>query len=167
MRRLMVNLYQIADLSVLVAAFALAALFSAITTGLPAGVEYFLAARVKVSNVLLLGAFALGWHVILRSRSLYRSHRIGRRSTEWWEVTQAVSIGTLLLVTGATLLDVRMVDRDFVILFYLLALPGTLALRILLRALLEDVRRQGRNLRRVVVVGCGTRGERFGQVIRE
>lgn len=164
-RSLLVDTLCFADLVVMGFAFVAASVSSA-NWAQTASLEQFLSARVRVANLVLIGFFAVAWHIIFRSQALYRSHRIGRRSTEWWEVTKAVVIGTALLGTAALLLDVSLVTRAFLAPFVIIVLPSTLVMRVSVRALLEEARRKGRNLRRVIIIGCGRQGEDFGKLIR-
>jgi exopolysaccharide biosynthesis polyprenyl glycosylphosphotransferase len=132
----------------------------------PHSFNEFLAVRVKLVNFVFAGGFALFWHFLLRAFGLYRSRRIGLLATEWWDITKAVSVGTLILSGLALVLDLYAVNRVFLVSFFVFALVGTIVERTLLRSFLKEVRGKGRNLRNLVIVGCGPRGAEFGREVR-
>ena len=156
-RQLLLDAFRVADALVMAGAFATALLVTAEEAS-PQNPAEFLAVRIKVSNALLFLGFLLAWHLVFRLRGLYRSRRIGLLASEWWDVAKAVALGTLLLSGLAMLLRLQAVDRGFLLVFFVLSLAGTLITRSLLRMVLGQVRRRGRNLRNLVIVGCGPRG---------
>jgi exopolysaccharide biosynthesis polyprenyl glycosylphosphotransferase len=121
--------------------------------------------RVKVSNALLFLGFMLAWHLVFRLRGMYLSRRIGLVVSEWWAVAKAVGLGTLLLAALAVLLTLQAVNRRFLLVFFVASLVGTVLTRTVLRFVLGAVRRRGRNLRNLVIVGCGPRGAKLGAEI--
>jgi exopolysaccharide biosynthesis polyprenyl glycosylphosphotransferase len=163
-RRLLLDAFRVADALVMGAAFVIALLVTAEQAS-PQNPADFLAVRVKVSNALLFIGLVLAWHLIFRLQGLYRSRRIGLVVSEWWDAAKAVALGTLLLSALALLLRLEAVDRGFLLVFFIAALVGTLLTRSLLRIFLGEVRRRGRNLRNLVIVGCGPRGARLGAEI--
>jgi exopolysaccharide biosynthesis polyprenyl glycosylphosphotransferase len=163
-RKILLDAFRVADALVMSLAFAIALLVTAETAGAHNPAE-FLSVRVKVSNALLFFGFMFAWHLILRFRGLYLSRRIGLLVSEWWAVAKAVALGTLLLAGLGLLLKLEAVDRGFLVVFFAVSLVGTIVTRSLLRLLLGEVRRRGRNLRNLVIVGCGPRGARLGAEI--
>jgi exopolysaccharide biosynthesis polyprenyl glycosylphosphotransferase len=163
-RRLLLDAFRVADLCAMTVAFGLALLVSAGAVS-PNNPAEFLAVRIKLSNALLFMGFAVLWHVIFRARGLYRSRRIRLLVSEWWEIAKAVALGTLILAGLALVLRLIAVDRRFLAAFFAAALVGTVLTRSALRFVLGEVRRKGRNLRNLVIVGCGPRGARLGAEI--
>jgi exopolysaccharide biosynthesis polyprenyl glycosylphosphotransferase len=96
------------------------------------------------TDVLLLG-YLVFWHLTLRSLGLYRSYRLSPRPQEWRDLAVASAIGVvpLLAFTGPLLPAT----------FGAIALAGLGAQRALLRSLARGIRRRGRNLRNIVLVG--------------
>jgi exopolysaccharide biosynthesis polyprenyl glycosylphosphotransferase len=101
--------------------------------------------------------FMLAWHLILASRGLYDSRRVAAVSREVVEIVVAGGLATGLLVLGLVLLDSRVAERSFTLLFFSLLVGASLASRLAMRALLRTLRVRGRNLRFVLVVGTGRR----------
>lgn len=163
-RRFLLDAFRAADLCVMGAAFGLALLASADEES-PTNPAEFFAVRIKLSNALLFMAFAVLWHVIFRARGLYRSRRIGLLVSEWWDIAKAVALGTLFLAGLGLVLRLAAVDRHFLAVFFVAGLVGTVLMRSALRVVLGEVRRKGRNLRNLVIVGCGPRGARLGAEI--
>lgn len=163
-RQLLLDAFRVADALVMGFAFATALFFTADQAS-PNNPAEFLAVRVKISNALLFLGLMLAWHLIFRIRGLYLSRRIGLLVSEWWNVTKAVALGTVLLASLGLLLHLEAVDRGFLLAFFSVSLVGTILMRSLLRAFLGEVRRRGRNLRNLVIVGCGPRGARLGAEI--
>jgi len=163
-RRLLLDAFRAADLCAMTAAFGLALLVSAGAAS-PNNPAEFLAVRIKLSNALLFMGFAALWHVIFRARGLYRSRRIGLLVSEWWDIAKAVALGALILAGLAVVLRLIAVDRRFLAVFFVAGLVGTVLTRSVLRLVLGEVRRKGRNLRNLVIVGCGPRGARLGAEI--
>jgi exopolysaccharide biosynthesis polyprenyl glycosylphosphotransferase len=149
----------------MVVAFSIAFFFSAQRTSL--SFEDFLSVRIKLTNFLLFVCFAAAWYLIFSCHGLYRSRRIGQIKAEWWEVTKSVTLGTLLLSTLAFLGHFSAVNRTFLAAFFIVSLTATLFLRTALRFMLVGARRKGRNLRNIVIVGCGRRGAALGREIRK
>jgi exopolysaccharide biosynthesis polyprenyl glycosylphosphotransferase len=164
-RRLLLNLLRIADLVVMAAAFAAALIVTGqYAKGHP--IDEFLTLRVKLLNFVFFMAFAVLWNVILGAFGLYRSRRVGLLSDEWWDIAKAVAVGTLILASLAVVFDFSAVNRVFLAVFAGTTFLGTGAFRTVLRSLLGDARRHGRNLRNLVIIGCGPRGAEFGKEVR-
>jgi exopolysaccharide biosynthesis polyprenyl glycosylphosphotransferase len=163
-RQILLNAFLMADVAVMTLAFILSLVVSAQQTSME--LEEFLAVRVKLSNILLFGAFAVVWHLIFSAQGLYHSRRIGQIKVEWWEVTKAVVLGTLLLSAVTLFFKISAIDRTFLATFFALALPATVIMRSGLRVVLGGLRQKGRNLRNAIIVGCGPRGSWIGRELK-
>lgn len=164
-RRLLLDCLQAGDLMVMAIAVGIGLAISGHLLNVESLHEFF-AVRIKVANFVFVVAFAVVWHLILRVFGLYRSRRLGLLSAEWWDITKAVSLGTLVLSGLAPILNLSAINRGFVVAFFLAAWIGTIIERTLLRSFLGGARRNGRNLRNLVIVGCGPRGSAFGNEVR-
>jgi Undecaprenyl-phosphate glucose phosphotransferase len=92
--------------------------------------------------------------LVLRSLRLYRSQRTARLGTEIVAIAQGMTIVTALAALGSFFLRGELA-RSVLLLYWF---AGTLALwseRLLIRLALRGLRRQGRNLRHVLIVGTG------------
>jgi exopolysaccharide biosynthesis polyprenyl glycosylphosphotransferase len=166
-RKLLVTALQVGDLVMMLVAFAVAMIVSGWASSGPDRLREFFSVRVSVGNVLGLAAFSLVWHLVFRTLGLYRSRRIGSLLREWVDIFKATLLGFLALPALALMLDLSAIDRSFLLAFWVAVLLATWVERTLLRALLGEVRRKGRNLRNVVIVGCGARGAAVGRHLRQ
>ncbi|HVS64765.1 MAG TPA: sugar transferase [Thermoanaerobaculia bacterium] len=166
-RKLLVTILQVGDLLVMLCAFALAMVASGLASDGPDRLRQFFAVRVSVGNVLGLAGFALFWHVVFRSLGLYRSRRIGSLFREWVGIFKGALLGFLALPALALMFDVTAIDRRFLAVFFVAVVVATCLERAVMRSLLSEVRRKGRNLRNVVIVGCGERGAAVGRQLRQ
>ena len=165
-RRLLLNCLRVGDLLVLTAALAMALVFSGqVVEGSP--LDEFLTARVKLVNFLFFAAFAVLWNIIFGAFGLYRSRRVGLMTTEWWDVAKAVAVGTLILSGLAMVFNFSAVNRGFIAAFFASALLGAALYRTVLRSAFGSGGRHGRNLRNLVIIGCGPRGAQFGREVRD
>ncbi|MFC2144411.1 sugar transferase [Acidobacteriota bacterium] len=164
-RRILLGCLRFSDMAVMALAVGAGlALSGQITeTGTLAG---FFAVRIKLANIGFIIGFAIFWQLLFRFFGLYRTRRFGSLSSDWWGVTKAVSLGTLILSGIAPILEFETVNRVFIGAFFCVALAGTLLSRTVLKALFMGVRQNGRNLKNLVIVGCGSRGAEFGKKVR-
>ena len=163
-RRLLLNAAKLFDLEVMVFAFGLAAALVAYET--PAtSLAQFLSLRIKVKNLALFAGLLLAWHTIFISFSLYDSKRLGMRLAEVLDTVKATTVASLTLFLAATLLRIRLVSPQFVLVFWGASSAAVAGSRLLARYLLQGVRRRGRNLRHVLIVGTNPRAVRFARKI--
>ena len=111
--------------------------------------------------VIAGGAYAAAWVIVLWLHGLYRPRARWSIRSEGLALARATLV--LGLVTGTVLFAFRLPDVSR--LFLLLLFPSqwllTLATRIALRFGFEWLRARGYNLRYIVVVGAGPRGQAF------
>ena len=165
-RRLLLNLLRTSDLVVMTVAFAMALVISGRYMG-GHQLSEFLTLRVKLINFLFFSGFLVLWNILVGAFGLYRSRRVGLMATEWWDITKAAASGTLILSGLALVLDFAAINRVFIAVFLGVVVLGTMATRTTLRSLLGGVRKSGRNLRNLVIIGCGPRGAEFGREVRK
>jgi len=163
-RQILMSAFRAADVAVMAIAFAIAMAASAERMSID--FQDFLAVRIKFSNILLFVGFSVIWHLIFTSQGLYRSRRIGLIKVEWWDVTKAVVLGTLLLSAVTLFFKLSAINRTFLATFFAVVLPATVIMRSSVRLLLGGIRQKGRNLRNAVIVGCGPRGALIGRELR-
>ena len=161
-RRLLMNAAKLFDLEVMVFAFGLATALVAYET--PAtSLTQFLSLRVKVQNFALFACFLLAWHTIFISFSLYNSRRLSTRLAEVLDTLKATTVAALTLLLAAALLRIHLVSLQFVLVFWGASSAAVAGSRLMARYLLQGVRRRGRNLRQVLIVGTNPRAVRFAR----
>jgi len=111
--------------------------------------------QVTISHVLLAAAYLLLWHVILNVRGLYHSYRLTPVSRELRDLLAAIALGTAPLAVAGIALGFQGITPAFLVAFVAAAITGLGLGRRLMRVVAGRVRRLGRNLRNVVIVGDG------------
>jgi exopolysaccharide biosynthesis polyprenyl glycosylphosphotransferase len=163
-RRLLLNAAKLFDLEVMVSAFGLATVLVAYETPATSLAQFF-ALRIKVQNFAQFACLLLAWHTIFIAFGLYGSQRLSTRLAEVLDPVKATTVASLTLFLAAALLRIRLVSPQFVLVFWAASSAAVAGSRLLARYLLQGVRRQGRNLRHVLIVGTNPRAVRFARKI--
>ncbi|MFQ5667101.1 MAG: sugar transferase [Candidatus Binatia bacterium] len=154
LRRQLLALLKIADLSVVTGSFIVAVAASGGATGVSGWLEV-LQMRIQFKNVLFVAVYLALWHVVLRCCDLYRSYRLSGISRELRDLGTAVAIATAPLVPLTPVFHFHYVTAPFLAAFAGLAFLGLSIERRVLRVVGARVRHYGRNLRNVLIVGIG------------
>ena len=162
-RRLLVVLLQLSDMAILFISLAGACTLVELSS------DYDALARPVVpltsATLWFLGVAALGWHLLFRAFRLYASRRLDHPLTEWKDILRVTTLGTgALLIVGQ--LSYRAVWlAHFLSVFWILVTALSFAFRVCLRYGLGWVRRWGRNLRLVAIVGTNERAYRLAECL--
>ncbi|HXD30880.1 MAG TPA: sugar transferase [Pyrinomonadaceae bacterium] len=125
----------------------------------------FLQTRVKVGNVLLVAVLLSTWYVAFFLQGVYRSHRLSALREELAEVGRAIFFSSAALMIIAQLgkwPTITVWTAVSVGLIALLLIGGT---RALLRLNLRRLRYRGHNLKKLIIVGTGSRAEWFAKQV--
>lgn len=97
------------------------------------------------------------WHLVFRGLGLYEPWRLKGFRQEAWTVCRGVALSLGLLIIASYLYRYQATEysRVFLLVFVPMHTLGLLAFRATLRVALHRLRRSGRNLRHVLVVGSG------------
>jgi exopolysaccharide biosynthesis polyprenyl glycosylphosphotransferase len=151
-RKLLLTLLQLLDLFLVATSFVVAL---AVTQDRHAqGWLPILEMRVKVRNVLFLVAYFGLWHLILRTCGLYRSYRLSTTRRELRDLATAAFLATAPLLLLGPACHFEYVTVVFLLALSCGAFAGLSMERTLLRAISRCLRRHGRNLRNVVIIGA-------------
>ena len=121
--------------------------------------------RVKVGNFVLFALLLLAWRLVFSSFGLYSSKRLSPRWAEVLDIAKATTLGSAIIFVAAIFLRIQMVTPLFILLFWVASTLAGVGSRVLLRYMLGGIRRRGRNLREIVVVGTNPRALRFARKI--
>jgi acetyltransferase-like isoleucine patch superfamily enzyme len=163
-RRLLLRAAKLFDLVLMVFSFGLATVLVAHQTA-AASLGQFFSMRIKVANFVIFALLLLGWHIVFSSLGLYGSKRLSSRWKEVFDVMKAATLGSAIVFGAAIFLHIRMVTPLFILIFWATCTFAAAASRVLLRPMLKGMRRHGRNLRHMVVVGTNPRALRFARKI--
>lgn len=163
-RQLLIRILKVLDLVIMAGVFLLAAV--PVSRGTEeVSFAQFLSMRIKLENFILFAGLLGVWHILFISMGVYQSQRLASRQEELTCVFRATSIGTLCVGLLSLLFRIRMVTPTFIIVFWLLTMGLVMASRLTLRFILEGIRRRGRNIRNVLIVGTNSRATNFAHKI--
>jgi exopolysaccharide biosynthesis polyprenyl glycosylphosphotransferase len=109
----------------------------------------------------LLVIYAGGWVIALTMNGLYRPRARWSFLREAVDVLRATAVLALVTLSVLFLFKMPDVSRLFLLILFPTQAAMTVAGRVLLRLFMERRRRQGKNLRYVLVLGAGPRGQVF------
>jgi exopolysaccharide biosynthesis polyprenyl glycosylphosphotransferase len=127
----------------------------------------FLSSRVKVANAFLGILMLISWYVIFNLQGIYRSHRLSSALDEFREIGRAVFLASVSLMVVAHIgrwptITLETTATVGVVGFALIGI-----MRVLLRLNLRRLRRQGHNIKTLLMVGGGPRAHWFANEIRK
>jgi exopolysaccharide biosynthesis polyprenyl glycosylphosphotransferase len=161
-RRLLLDSLKLFDLVLMAGSFVFSMLV--ISSGLKLGsFADLLAMRIKLANFAIFVGFTISWHAIFSLSKLYHSHRLSSVHQEAIDITKATLAGTLVLLAGSVVLNMRLVTPSFLAFFWASTTLGAIVSRIILRFMLARFRSRGRNLRHVIIVGANHRALAFAK----
>ncbi|HVM97653.1 MAG TPA: hypothetical protein VMT89_14760, partial [Candidatus Acidoferrales bacterium] len=152
LRRYILLLLKVSDLTVVTLSCMLAIALSGGAADVHGWVE-LLEVRIQLKNFLFMLAYLAVWHIVLRRCQLYFSYRLSRLTRELRDLAMAVAVSTATLIPLAPLFNLRFVTLPFLMIFATIAFGALSLERRLLRIFGGRVRRYGRNLRNVILVG--------------
>ena len=123
--------------------------------------DQFLHMRIKVVNFVLFVSLLLLWHTIFSMFGLYRSRRLSLVKKEIKDIVKATSLGTFAIYILSILFHMEMVNPVFLISFWAGSTMITILTRLVMRYTINWVRRRGRNLRYLLIVGTNSRALKF------
>lgn len=127
----------------------------------------FLSTRVKLSNAILGGLLLIVWHAFFNARGLYRSHRLRGMREEVKQICQAAALCATSLLIAAQLGGWKTINLWVVAGFWAFAVVFCGGIRFASRRFLRYLRRQGQNLKTMLIVGGGARGEQFAELLSQ
>ncbi|MGA9057594.1 MAG: sugar transferase [Terriglobia bacterium] len=163
-RRILLQAAKLFDLALMVFSFGLATVLVARQTPATSLAE-FLSMRIKVGNFALFALLLLAWRLVFSSFGLYSSKRFSTRRAEVLDIAKASTLGSAIIFVAAILVRIGMVTPLFILLFWVASTLAGAGSRVLLRYMLGGIRRRGRNLREMVVVGTNPRAIRFARKV--
>jgi exopolysaccharide biosynthesis polyprenyl glycosylphosphotransferase len=155
-RKFFTDGFKLFDLLLMAAAFVVSTLPLYHRVGRFTLAEFF-SMRVKLGNLVLFLGFLLIWHILFSVFGLYGSKRMSSRWEEVRDVAAATSLGTLVIAVAAVAFQIWMVNRVFLMLFWVLTTGSVLLSRMLIRGGLAYARRRGLNMRNLLVIGTNAR----------
>jgi len=124
------------------------------------GVSVFLA-DASWREVSWLALTLVVWHVLFCTFGLYESRRLSRGAGEVWALAKGVTFATIVTAALALLLGVESASPSVVFTVWAAGITLGVISRISMRLFLALLRRSGRNLRFILLIGGGPRARRL------
>ena len=152
------------------AVLAIAVLGAVVTLGnldhMPHGMQAFLAIRLSVKNLLLLGAFAAAWPAVMMACGLYSPGRLRSGDGEWLRLLLAGAVACALAMVFPLTSRSGMVGPWHALAFGIAVVPAAGLLRATVRTVDRRVSRA--RPRHVVIVGSGPiAGRMYDQLLSD
>ena len=155
-RKLLLNLLKLSDLCIFIAGILSAAWL--VTTNMQGiDLQEFLSIRVKLISLIYLLSMIISWHLIFDKFNLYRSKRLQNKVQEWMDIVKATTTGSGIFLIGGTVFNIEIFSPNFCLTFWFSTTVFTISFRTFLRYYLKKIRRDGRNLRFILIVGTNQR----------
>jgi exopolysaccharide biosynthesis polyprenyl glycosylphosphotransferase len=127
----------------------------------------FLSTRVRLSNAILCAVLLIAWHVFFNLQGLYRSHRLRLFGEELKQVCGATLLSAMALLFAAQIGGWQTMHWRAILSFLGFSFLLCGGLRFVLRCILRALRRRGRYLKTLLIVGGGARSEQFARLVSE
>jgi exopolysaccharide biosynthesis polyprenyl glycosylphosphotransferase len=164
-RRFLLNALKLFDVTLVFLCFG-------ITTFLVASAQQsvplaqFLSMRVKLSNCAIFAVALFLSHIMFSMCGLYESKRLSTRRAEVLDGLKATALSTVCLAAVSAFFSLRVVTTPkFLLLFWAIVSLVLTASRMLLRYWLASARRDGHNLRHILILGTNARAIQFARKI--
>jgi exopolysaccharide biosynthesis polyprenyl glycosylphosphotransferase len=164
-RKLFTNGFKLFDLLLMAAAFAVSTLPLVHRVGRFSLAEFF-EMRIKLGNLMLFLCFVLVWHILFNVFGLYGSKRMASRWEEARDIAGATTLGTIVIAAFALVFRIWVINRVFLLLFFVLSTGSVILSRTIIRGVLAYARRHGRNTRNLLVIGTNARAMTLVQRIQ-
>jgi exopolysaccharide biosynthesis polyprenyl glycosylphosphotransferase len=160
-RQILLYIFSLADLGLLsfalyVSIFAAAALAPLSVLG---------EKRIQVHTIVGIAVLLLMWRAAFTLLGLYRSKRLDRPLPEMIDLLKAAVVATLLVAMVGVAFNIQTITTAVLSRFLVLTMCCLSVSRLGLRQGLKIIRRRGRNLRHVMIVGTNSRAVAFANSV--
>jgi exopolysaccharide biosynthesis polyprenyl glycosylphosphotransferase len=164
-RRFLLNAMKLFDLGLVFLSFGMAT-YLVESAGKNVPLAQVLSMRVKLSNFAIFALALFLCHAMFALCGLYESRRLSSKFTETLDVLKATSLSTLCLTGLSLIFSLRAVYTPrFLLLFWGIVTLALALSHLLLRFWLAGVRRNGHNLRHILILGTNARAIQFARKI--
>jgi len=164
LRGIMLRALMVIDISLLMLSFALAAVFTK-NGERWADIASFFATKVTLLSCVLFAIALFTGHGILVMCNLYESKRMSTKGAEAFDVLGAMALLIVCLWCEGKLFRVQGNTTYFLAAFWAIGTGLITVARGLLRFVLGNIRKRGRNLHHVLILGTNARAVNFAHKI--
>jgi len=165
MRGIVLHALRVSDIGFTMLSFGLAAALS-INAGKGTTIASVLASKVSLSSCALFAIAILLCHAVFSMSGLYQSKRMSKKSSEVFDVLRAMAFSSACLWVEGRLFYILVITPTFLVAFWMIGSATVITARLLLRSGLEAIRKRGRSLHHILVLGTNTRAIEFGRRIQ-
>jgi exopolysaccharide biosynthesis polyprenyl glycosylphosphotransferase len=162
MRGLVFSALRVTDIGLIMLSFGLAAVLS-INAAKWTTIASFFASKVSLSSCALFAVAILLCHGMFSLGALYESKRLSTRGAEALDVFYAMTLSAACLWGEGKLFSISIMTPYFLMAFWGIGTVLVTVTRMLLRYVLGAIRKRGRNLHHVLVLGTNARAINFGR----
>ncbi len=162
MRAIVFHALRVTDIALIMVSFGLAAALS-LNSGRWVTIASLFASKVRLSSCVFFAIAILMCHGICSLCGLYQSKRLSTKTAEAGEILRAMTLSTACLWCEGKLLFISVMTPYFLVAFWTIGTLLLVATRLALRTILGAIRKRGRNLHHVLVLGTNARAIEFGR----
>jgi exopolysaccharide biosynthesis polyprenyl glycosylphosphotransferase len=162
MRGLVLYALRVSDIGLTMLSFGLAAALS-VSESKGASIATVLASKVSLSSCVLFAIAILLCHAVFSMCGMYQSRRMSRKSSEVLHVLRAMTFSIALLWCEGKLFYILVITPTFLVAFWVIGSVVIITTRLLLRSVAQAIRKRGRNLHHLLVLGTNARAIEFGR----
>ena len=164
LRGAMLRALIVIDISLLMLSFAFAFALTTNDDRWPS-LASFLSTKVSLLSCILFAMALLLGHGILVMFNLYQSKRMSTKGAEAFDVLGAMALLTVCLWCEAKLFRLSGNTTSFLLAFWAIGTGLIIVSRMLLRSVLGNIRKRGRNLHHILILGTNPRAVNFARKI--
>lgn len=166
-RRLLLGLVRLFDMGLQLFSFALATVI-VVSADATISLREFLAIRVSIANCALFALIVYGWFLLFSLCGLYQSRRLSDAQSEIADVCKATTLAAVVLYLVALAASIAFIKTwRFMLIFWAMSTALLILSRVGIRSFQSSLRRHGRNLRHVLVLGTNERAISFARKLKE
>ena len=162
-RRILLNALKLFDFGVVTGSFLLSLVAAYGRTD--SSVGELLAVRVKLGNLFILLATAAAWYLVFLFSGMYDSKRLSGRAKEAVDALRATTFCAGFLALMTLLFHISLISPRVIFFFWTLSSASVIVGRLVLRFGLAFIRRHGRNLRQMLILGTNERAIGFARYL--
>ncbi len=161
-KKLLAKGTRVLDLFTMVCAF-ICALYIHVPVQTLRALRGFLSLQVRLADLIAIMLLMLIWNRLFAYFGLYEVRRLGNRFHEWMDIGKAVTLGVLFFAALNYFISARQIQHRVVVHFWAFAMIFSVAARTMVREGLVWLRKSGRNLRDIIIVGVSPRAVDMAQ----
>ncbi len=124
--------------------------------------------RIEIQTPYFVSAIVISvtYVILFNSQKAYSYQRFTSLLKEYSIILKVTSLGILLNISVFYLLDLKQIPRTFIITYFILNIFLFISEKTLLFYVAAYIREKGRNRKRVLLIGTGTRAKQFIETVQ-